>query len=85
MIGTQVRAFPPNRDGTAVGWGTLAELLVRANSERRPHRGWRRWSEGKAAADGWSDVVVGVIGDAGAVGNGDAQSAGHVGICHAGK
>ena len=42
-------------------------------------------SEGEAAPDCWSKVVVGVIGDAGAMRNGDSQTAAHEGICNSGK
>src|ERR1700678_1962951 len=45
----------------------------------------RRRSEGETATDCRSKVVVVVIGDAGAMRNGDGQTAAHVRICNSGK
>src|ERR1035438_8595653 len=45
----------------------------------------RKRSEGETTTDCRSKVVVGVIGDAGAMRNGDGQTAAHVGICNSGK
>ena len=45
----------------------------------------RKRSEGETTTDCRSKVVVGVIGDAGAVRNGDGQTAAHVGIRNSSK
>src|SRR5882762_5860005 len=56
----------------------LMEITAHMRSENRRGRGKR--SEGEATAYCRSKVAVVVIGDAGAVRNGDGQTAAHVGI-----
>ena len=62
-----------------------------ASAERSPRGGVRkepnrrnRSSEGETTTDCRSNVVVVVIGDAGAMRNGDGQAAAHVGIRNSG-
>jgi len=69
----------------AFRWIVAVSLWLAAPSEPLGLKGRAKRSERETTTNGRSKVVVVVIGDAGAVWNGDGETAAHVGVRNAGK
>lgn len=75
-------AFPNNPAHRSVEWRRTIHVCPPKNCTLMPPR---QRSEGKAGTDCRSKVVVRLVGDAGAMGNRDGQTAAHPGIRNPGK